>query len=558
LSCSEDVFDTDGSILPFFSGTPLWITETGDTLDLTDRALPQACNILTQFEDVIELERNCERRVIRRWKIREWLCEGGFFETPPFFQTIILRDTTPPTIDVQSPVIDLTVNESDCTASFTVPDAVVTDNCQPDETIEVEVRYPGGSSLISEDRDIKLPLGDSSLVEYIARDRCGNISRDSLYVNVIDNTTPVAICLRESVISLTAETARMGVEQFDEDSYDACGIDRTCVVRMDDHLLFASIDANRDGVLRFEDFDNALRAKADALTGCYRDYSAYTFVSSGVRFINIHNLCTPEVRYCCVDAGKEVPVILRAYDMSGNFNECMVMVGVQDKSTPLVTCPTDTITISCDFEFDTAADLDDLFGTIRNGVTPVPIEFPREFLVDSSGPLVNGTFLDNCNLGRVIEERIVDRDSICRTGTIIRRFSIVRGGDTIPECEQLIQIVGDQNNNPLEWAFFPDDVNLIAEDPDDIRNLAINNPPRVKNVGCSLIGLGHRDQFFQFNDGPYCTKIVRTWEVIDWCRNPTGLVELDSIQFIFVTDNEAPEVIFNHTPYTTAITWRRY
>ena len=225
----------------------------------------------------------------------------------------------------------------------------------------------------------------------------------------------------------------------------------------------------------------------------------------------------------------------------------MVMVGVQDKSDPVITCLTQEIVVSCDFDFDfdPNADLDGLFGTIKDGAIAEPIEVPAEFLVSSSGPLLNGTHVDNCTLGRVIEERVVDRDSICRTGEIIRRFSIVQGTDTTQVCEQLIRIVGDQANNPLEWDFFPGTVRLQAQSPTHVAELAQNDPPTVANVGCSLIGLGFSDQAFHVDTGEYCTKIVRTWQVIDWCRNPTGLVELDSIQFILVSDDEAPDVTLN-------------
>lgn len=542
LSCEAAIFDENGAVDVMFSGTPVW-----DGVSLFDsRDVPQLCNVFADFEDIQDLDVGCMRTIIRRWTITEWRCEGGAFRRN-MLQRIILRDTTPPVITLPVTQVELGVNESGCTASFMVPEAIVADNCQAGDRIEVEVRYPGGSSLTRNetDRGISVPLGEGNIIEYIARDLCGNTSRDTIIVNVFDRTAPVAVCLRETVISITGTEVNMTIDKFDQDSYDSCELDRSCVVRMEDQTLFNSLNPNSRGEVLFDVFDLALAERAGSGMGCYRDYSANSFVRDGKTYLTADGLCTDRVRFCCADAGKDIPVILRAYDMAGNTNECMVMVGVQDKSDPVITCLTEEIVVSCDFDFDPNADLDGVFGTIRNGLTVQPIEVPAEFLVSSSGPLVNGTYVDNCDLGRVIEERVVDRDSICRTGEIIRRFSVVIGNDTTQVCEQLITIVGDQNNNPLEWDEFPGTVRIEAMSPTDVEDLAKENPPTVLNVGCSQIGLGYRDQAFHVDSGVYCTKIVRTWEVIDWCRNPTGLVELDSIQFILVSDNDAPEVTLN-------------
>ncbi len=543
VSCDAALFLEDGSVDPNITGVPLL-----DGVPLfKNRDIPQACNIFADFEDVQDLDVNCRRTIIRQWKITEWRCDGGSYDVPSgmLLQRIVLRDTTAPALSIVSTLQTLSVNEFGCSALFTVPPATATDNCQPDSTIEIEVRYPGGSSLVSDinNTTISIPLGEGNVVEYIARDRCGNESRDTLLVDVVDVTPPVPVCLRDMVVSITQQSVTIGVEKFDENSYDDCGVEDICVVRMDDRVLLASID-NAAGEARFDVFDAALQARA---SGCYRDYSAYAYTKTtgGPLFISQNTICTPEVVFCCKDSGLDIPVILKVTDVSGNSNECMVMVGVQDKSAPTITCPTEEIVVSCDFDFDENGDLNTLFGTIVNGSTPNALVIPSEFLVDSSGPLVTGTYVDNCFVGDIIEDRTVDRDSICRTGSIIRKFSIVIGNDTSLVCEQLIRIVGDQNNNPLSFAFFPDTEELIAESPTDVKDLAKENPPVVKNAGCSLIGIGFTDQAFHVENSDYCTKIIRTWQVIDWCRNPTGLIELDSSQTILVIDNEAPEITVN-------------
>lgn len=538
LMCGADIFDENGEVLPRFGGVPRW-----DGADLTDRRIPQLCNVFAEYEDVIELERDCERRIIREWIVNEWKCDGGVTRLR-FLQTITLRDTTPPDIEVQASRYELTVNEETCSASFVIPPAMVSDLCQDDDSIEVEIRHPNGTTFGNQETLVSIPKGLNNIVEYIARDKCGNESRDTSFIDVIDITDPVAICLRNTAIAVSDTVVTMGVDKFHQDSYDACGISKKCVVRMDDLELLQQLDVNKDGEVLFSEFDQALMNRANGGDGCYRDYSPSSYVRNGITYISSDSICTSEVKFCCADGGKDIGVVLRVYDMDLNRNECMVMVKVQDKSTATVICLPD-ITVSCDFEFDPFADLTPFFGNIANNPTmDIPVGVPREFLVDSSGALIWGKVIDNC--GASIEELTpeVMRDDICRTGMITRTFRIVDASGAVQTCTQKINIVGDQQNNPLVFEYFPPDLTIVAEDPDDLRRVAIDDPPVVQNTGCSLIGIGYRDQVFAL-DSIYCTKIFRTWQVIDWCRNPTGLVELERVQTILVTDNDPPQIVLN-------------
>ena len=65
------------------------------------------------------------------------------------------------------------------------------------------------------------------------------------------------------------------------------------------------------------------------------------------------------VTFCCDDIDNdENMVVLRAYDCSGNFNECMVEVLVEDKLAPVtIVCPPNA-SLTCDeFADDLAAAL---------------------------------------------------------------------------------------------------------------------------------------------------------------------------------------------------------
>ena len=543
VTCEAALFSADGTIDPRIVGVPTWdgVELFGNT-DIT-----QLCNVFADFEDIQDLDNICNRTIIRRWVVTEWICDGGITEIE-HFQTFRLEDTTAPVIDLPVTRIELSASQHGCQGVLDIPDAEVTDNCNQDD-IEVEIRYPGGSSFLGDGTNVVVPLGLNNIVEYIARDICGNERRDTIFVDVTDEITPVAVCLRETVISIPGDKVWMDLERFDEDSYDDCELASRCVVRMDHQELFLSLGPNSIGDLLFSEFDEALAAADADFETCYRDYSVglTRTNSKDELLINIDDLCTDAIQFCCFDAGREVPVFLRVEDAAGNRNECMIMVAGQDKDAPTIECPTEEIYVSCDFMFDAEGDLDGLFGTIREGSTAIPLEIPQEFLVDSSGPLVNGTFVDNCSIGRITQTRVVDIDSICRTGTVTRTFFLEEGDVSRAICTQVITIVGDEVNNPLIIdPSFQTLIEIEVESPEDFENLEREFRPQIMNQGCSLIGLGFTD--FVTDPDPnsrYCTKIIRTWQIIDWCRSPNGEVVRDTSQTILVIDNEAPDVTVN-------------
>lgn len=491
LSCDADIFMADGAVDPLVVGVPTW---DGVPIWRND-GIVQNCNVFAEYEDIQDLDVFCERTIIRRWDVREWKCEGGSTELDPVFQRIVLSDDTAPVISGIAPVLTLSTNGHTCSAFVDIPRPTVTDNCQPDETIELEIRYPGGSSLLNESlTSIEIPLGEGNKVYYIARDRCMNVRIDSSIINVVDNTPPVSICLEKTTVTISDTAVTVGIDKFDQDSFDDCGIVKTTVRKM------------------FE-----VSGPDDTVEG-------------------------QSVTFCCAEGGTDVPVIIRSYDSAGNFNECMVMVTVFDKSVATVVCLPD-ITVSCDFEFDPEFDLERFFGTIQATSEEIlPINVPDSFFVSATGDLLNGFVEDNCAATVRELDPVVQRDDICRTGRIVRFFEITDASNVVTRCRQEISIVGDQQNNPLMFEYFPEPVEIVVESPEDFENLAQEDPPRIMNTGCSLIGLGYTDEAFETNTGDHCTKILRTWKVIDWCRNPTGKVELDSTQIILVIDTEAPEV----------------
>lgn len=134
-------------------------------------------------------------------------------------------------------------------------------------------------------------------------------------VAVYDRTPPVAVCDRQTVVTLDrfGEVWVPGTV-FDDGSYDDCHIKSMQVRRMSPNS-----PCDRDGEV-------------------FRD----------------------SIKFCCSDVGNEVMVMFKVTDEHGNENTCMVLVEVQDKTIPHIYCPHD-VTINCDYHYD----LNDLseFGT---------------------------------------------------------------------------------------------------------------------------------------------------------------------------------------------------
>jgi len=211
------------------------------------------------------------------------------------------------------------------------------------------------------------------------------------------------------------------------------------------------------------------------------------------------------VNFCCSDAGEEHMIALRAVDYFGRVNNCMAMVEVQDKIAPQITCPAD-VTIECTTPFD------------------------LENLALNFG---EATAIDGCQSAVVELDALVDIDK-CGVGEIKRTF---RASDTngFAECQQLITIVNSNlfDEDRITW---PED--YYSDEGCDAGALIPENLPEgfdtpiVEEGFCDLVGVNYSDDIFFFvgDDADACFKVLRTWEVFDWCtfdENDTDLNNLN-------------------------------
>jgi hypothetical protein len=235
-------------------------------------------------------------------------------------------------------------------------------------------------------------------------------------------------------------------------------------------------------------------------------------------------------RFTCEDVGKMVMVEMRVYDESGNFNSCMTEVRVQDNIPPVINAPASR-SIPC------TSDLSDL---TKYGVA---------------------TATDNCNV-RVTEGNPVRNLSDCGVGTILRTFVATDNDGNSVSAQQVITVTNTQvfDRTDIDW---PDTYNAPSvpgncenkSRPEDLP-AAFARPRFLRDTSCSQLLVTYDDVVFHFQDG-VCTKILRTWTVIDHCQksiqNPNAGVFKET-QLLMFRNATRPEITFGCRPEHLTIT----
>lgn len=424
-------------VTPAATGYPL-IKFNGDTV-----SVDQFCSFGLNFQDQ-EFSTSCasERKILRTWTIFDW-CRPN---TAPFTnaltpgpQLIKIVDTVGAVITDLPIITEIQVtfpDQNSCTADVTVPAVTVSDVCSG-ESITVSVSA-GLSTINTNGGTLKdVPFG-TQIVTYTATDACGNSSTATVSIVISDNIAPTVICKENIVVALTQSgTAQVIAEAFDNGSYDNCQLDSIRVRRMD---------------------------------------------SCGTAMVLPFGKV---VEFQCCDVNQEVMVELGVWDSVGNFNSCMVMVQVQDKVTPTITCPPD-VTVTCD-----------------TNLTDLTIFGPAAV----SGGACNATALN------LVETRNLDN---CGVGTIARTWTVP--GTTV-SCTQTITVTLVPNLTFNITRMPQPRIDIQCSAGIDIENLG-QDSLQVESSGCQLLAVSYNQKVF--NTTGECKEVLRTWEIIDWCQNPTA------------------------------------
>jgi hypothetical protein len=479
LTCTA----TAAQIHPSNTGYPRYRAGGANiSLDPTNASL--ICNLLIKHDDM-ELNGGCggTRKIMRMWTITEWYC-GTIVPRIVGSQIITLKDTQGPSINCSPATQTVWTAPNSCSRDLFIPRPVVSDNCSPTSAIRVSLEFGNNPFIPNFQGGIVTGFQPgNNLLVFRAYDECGNSSSCTRVITVVDEIAPIAICQRNTTVSLGSDgTARVPKESFDDGSFDNCGIVDIKVRRM---------TPGQCGI------DNI-----------FRDF----------------------VDVCCADVAAPVTVILRVTDTSGNTNECMVDLEVQDKLPAVLIAPPN-ITVECGFDLDNLS----IFGKVANinaGETRNPI------VINGVTVGQDGYAYDNCALTIGLTE--VRNINTCGVGTITRTFTAMGAGNTVQQVRvQTITVIYDFdrfNNNIL----FPCDFTTS--------DLCVNNPatelapevlaqfngspnpacgrttpatriydrPRTDDDACTQYGISYKDHVFEIQDSA-CYKILREWKVIDWC-----------------------------------------
>ncbi len=446
------------------------------------------CNVALSYTDRVLPSSPCSKQIIREWTVLNWYCGSDGMEN--YIQKITLIDTVPPMISCPSNVTISSASMS-CETTYSIPTIQGQDACQSE--IFVDIAYPGGFAQNSNGLDVELPLGENEIT-YRVRDICGKQSSCSFIVTVNDNVQPVAICESGLSFSLGGDgLAILKATTFDNGSLDECGLATVEIAKMTDNC---GIEGNTE------------------------------FGS--------------EIILCCEDVGKEVMVILKVTDESGNSSQCMSSITVIDLAIPVVLTDLPDITVSNDLQIDTA-NLS-VFGFVEiNTDEPEPIVIDA-ISVNFSSSAQNGVVLDNCDNAIVFETQTSSFD-MCGLGTIYRNFEITDAYGNSTTIDQKITVVlaipfTEEN---ITW---PDDITLNNVCSPDLDPISLNSIPLYdESFNYRVSYTNEDDTLSASNNG--CFVVERKWFVSDWCNRVNGasFIVFKDTQLIHIVNNISPVII---------------
>ncbi len=507
IGCEDLRFEYDDNNVPLpwlpdytsglLAGVPLYRLDTRPApICTSDRIFPNAdstqwlvtmqaesgipCNSIITYSDVEVSTTDCHRKIMRTWEYLHWACNTSVSDNR--VQVIEIRDNRGPTITCPE---DQTISAVlECSVDVTFGEAVADDDCNG--VLDYTLSYPDGFNYENGGR-AELPLGESILT-YRVYDNCGNSSSCDTKILITDSTVPVAVCDQHTVITLSSSgRSRVPAHVFDDGSYDGCDDLTECVMRMDELEAFRALQADliEDGIKYVEKSKLFIDCKQDDIEGQVID---------GVTYISESDLCRPYVHFCCEDMGGETMLVFRVTDVSGNSNQCMVSAQIKDLGSPDINCP-DDITVDCEAD-----------------VNSLPSDMSEAILVG------------NCNIPYPVSMEIEDLRNSCNLGDAIREFSVRdNDGNILGTCTQRVHFDPVQVFDPsmIVWPqdFETDCAAGIANLEPEL--LATEyGAPDLPLLACSNLGIEHEDEYFTVRpeDGD-CAKILRTWKVIDWCRD---------------------------------------
>jgi len=395
------------------------------------------CKVSVDFSDQVLNICDGTYKILRTWTALD-CCTNA---TRTDMQLIKVGDAEGPTVTCPA-ATTVGMEGNSCAATVVLPSLAVSDNCSG--TIAVKIFSSFGTFTTNGATVENVPEGTHTFT-YRFTDACGNETFCAYEVTVADNLGPTMIC--EQFIDVSIGTSGEGnifAIDLDEGSVDNCCPDLTFEVKKE--------------------------GEADT------EYSAAE-------------------TFFCTDIGIQT-VVLRATDCNGFTNTCMIQVEVEDKTAPLIACPS-AITLEC-------------------------TQYPADIIVAGTP-----TSFDNCAVMSMIFDDVVNLNA-CEVGTVARTFTIADAGGLSASCTQTITF---EDNTPVDITF-PEDITISS--CNGMTNIGMLGEP-VVIADCEMTAYSFQDTTFVLQDN--CgSKVLRTHKILETC---TG-IEYTGVQEIKIIDNEDP------------------
>ncbi len=404
--------------------------ETGMPL-YCDLPISHYCNMVTYTKD--DTTYLCENsfKIYRQWTVLDW-CSGLSLEQT---QLIEIIDDVPPILVCPKDLTVGTVVDFSCSGTVNLPNIEsARDVCTSAPMVEPSWEFGLGFGPFH-----NVPVGVHE-VDYVVTDDCGNSSICTIEVTVEDDDRPTAICDLYTQLSIpSAGSAEICPEDIDTGSHDNCAIQSMELALMSDSIFMSC--------LKFE----------------------------------------------CADAGNTEMIILRVFDDSGMYNDCMVEVEIVDKVAPALHCPSD-ITIDC-LQDETDLNLTGMAQAFDSCIDTIYFQ-DENFLTE------------------------------CRTGEVKRIWYAEDESGNVSNCIQTITLI----DNTAAIITFGRDTTLSCETIDD----DYGRP--VVEDDCGIYAMGYVDEYLIDDD---CVqKLLRTWTVLNEC---SGLDTSATILIKLFNDRTLPE-----------------
>ncbi len=271
------------------------------------------------------------------------------------------------------------------------------------------------------------------------------------------------------------EHVPLGTYPVEYTATDLCGNTATCIIYIE-IIDLTPPQVFCDNILNISVLQDGTAAiPASVLDENSRDNCSISSIQASRDGINFSDM----IFFDCTDIeNSPIRVQLKVTDHKGFSNSCQTDVFVYDYLAPLITCPAD-ITVQCQQNY---TDLS------QTGIA---------------------TASDNCSLDTLSHEDIVLLDEDCGTGIIYRQWQAKDESENIKACTQVIHI---ENNELLDVQFPSDQTIDLCQMTTDV---ALTGSPQIVGDFCKNIGITHSDALFEIDGN--CSKIARSWIVVDWC-----------------------------------------